>query len=159
MGTAALGCPVERSSASFRQQELSDDKMRTILRPIFPLGCLASILAPIVAIILYPKANWLFAMPVVGIILIVVGIFTQRGPTPAEIADRAERLLDGNFAGWDVDDYEHAYPKDPRLKELWLKTMEIGGLPETWVNIGHEEKDILRKIIAEIRKTRVDAQE
>ncbi len=159
VGTAALGCPAERSSASFRQQEVSDDMMKAILRLIFPLGCVASVLAPIVAIVLYPKANWLFAMPVAGILLIIVGIFTRKGPSPTEIADRAQRLLDGNSSGWDVDDYEHANPKDPHLKELWLKTMEVGSLPETWVNREQEEKNILRKIIAEIRQMRIDTPE
>ena len=126
--------------------------MKGILRVLFRAGCLISLLAPIFAIVLYPKANWLFALPLAGIGLLVFAILTRQGPTPLEVADRAERLLDGNAQGWDVDDYEHMNPKDPKLKDLWLRTMTVGGLPEQWPGLDGEKKNLMREIIAQLRR-------
>ena len=71
---------------------------------------------------------------------------------PTEVADWAERLLDGNYHGWDVDDYEHLYPKGQQLKELWRKTMSVGGPPEEWTRLDDETKKKMREVIAEIRR-------
>jgi hypothetical protein len=110
------------------------------------------VLAPVLAIVLYPRANWLFALPLVGVILLLFAILTRQGPTPLELADRAERLLDGDAQGWDVDDYEHANPKDPTLKELWRRTMAVGGLPEQWPTLDSENKNAMREVIRQMRQ-------
>jgi hypothetical protein len=112
------------------------------------------VIAAVAAIIVYPRANWLFAFPLLGVALVVFGIVTHKQPTPTEIADRAEHLLDGNYAtygGWAVDDYEHLNPKSEKLKDLWRKTMSIGGLPEEWSRLNEEAKSKVREVIVEIR--------
>jgi hypothetical protein len=38
---------------------------------------------------------------------------------PSDMADHLERLLDGTSRGWDVDNYEHLNPADPKLNDLW----------------------------------------
>jgi hypothetical protein len=117
------------------------------------LGCLTSVLAFIIGVVLYPRAKWLFVLPLVGIFLLVLAILTRKGATRTEVADRAEALLNGNSAGSDVDDYEHLNPKPKRLKDLWRKTITIGGLPEEWTRLDDQRKSALRDIIAEIRRS------
>jgi hypothetical protein len=125
--------------------------MEKALNSVFRLGCLVSVIAPIIAVVIYPRANWLFAFLLLGIALIVVGIVTRKQPTSTEVAERAERLLDGSCGGWAVDDYEHLNPKNEQLKDLWRRTMSIGGLPEEWTRLDDETKSRMRKVIAEIR--------
>jgi len=74
-----------------------------------------------------------------------------KDPKPEAVADRAERLLNGTSHGWDVDDYEHLNPHEPRLRELWQRTMAVGGLPEEWVRLDGSKKTELRDIIAAMR--------
>jgi hypothetical protein len=114
--------------------------MEKALYPAFRLGCLVSVIGPIIAVVIYPRANWLFAFLLLGIALIGVGIVTRKQPTPTEIAERAERLLDGSCSGWDVDDYEHLNPKNEQLKDLWRRTMSIGGLPEEWTRLDERRR-------------------
>src|SRR5580704_3432237 len=118
----------------------------------FRAGCLISVIAPIIAIVIYPRAEWLFAFLLIGIVLFVVGVVTRKQTRPTEVADRAERLLDGSYARWDVDDYEHLGAKDEELRNLWRKTMSIGGLPEEWTRLDDETKCKIREVIAEIRR-------
>jgi len=80
------------------------------------------------------------------------GRLTARASKPQELADRAERLLSGSYGRWDVDDYEHLNPKDPHLRELWHKSMMVGGLPEKWVRLDETKKDELRDIIRNLRR-------
>ena len=115
-------------------------------------GCLVSVLAPLIGFVLYPKANWLFAFVLVGIALIVLNVLTAKGPTPQELADRAERLLSGSSQGYDVDEYEHLNPKDPHLRELWHRSMAVGGPPEEWVRLDEEKKNELRDVIRSLRQ-------
>jgi hypothetical protein len=129
--------------------------VKKLLQPIFRAGCLVSVVAPIIAIIVYPSANWLFAFPFLGIALVVFGIVTRKQPTPSGVADRAEYLLngtDGGYGRWAVDDYEHLNPKSEQLKDLWRSTMSIGGLPEEWARLDGETKSKIREVIAEIRR-------
>jgi hypothetical protein len=114
---------------------------------MFGSGCLISVLAPVIGFVLYPRANWLFAFVFVGIALILLNILTAKAPTPQELADRAEHLLNGSYGGWDVDDYEHLNPKDPSLQALWHRSMAVGGLPEEWVRLDEAKKNELRDII------------
>jgi len=116
------------------------------------LGCLVSVLAPILALVLYPTANWLFGFVVIGIAILVVDRITSKDRSPQEVGEFAERLLNGNDSGWDVDDYEHLNPKNPRLRELWQSTMSIGGLPEEWVGLNQEKKNELRAIIQKMKQ-------
>lgn len=119
---------------------------------MFGAGCLVSVLAPIVGIVMYPRANWLFAFVFVGIALILFNILTAKPPMPREVADRAERLLNGDYGSYDVDDYEHLNPKGLRLRELWQRSMAVGGLPEEWVRLNDAKKDELREVIRYLRQ-------
>ena len=130
--------------------------MKKLLQLTFRAGCLSSVIAPVAAIFLYPnpRANWLFAFPLLGVALLVLGVITQKQPTPAEVADRAEHLLngsDGGYGRWEVDDYEHLNPKSKQLKDLWRRTMGIGGLPEEWTRLDDEAKAEMLEVIADIR--------
>jgi hypothetical protein len=82
----------------------------------------------------------------------VLNVLTAKGPTPQELADRAERLLSGSSQGYDVDEYEHLNPKDPHLRELWHRSMAVGGPPEEWVRLDEEKKNELRDIIRSLRQ-------
>jgi hypothetical protein len=114
------------------------------------LGCLASLLALLFAILLYPRANWLFAFVIVGIAVLVLNNRLTKDPTPQALADEIERLLTGKSGGWDVDNFESHRIRDPQLKELWRKSM-LTGLPEEWVGLDEEHKDRLRELIRELR--------
>lgn len=81
-------------------------------------GFLVSIPGPLLAFVLYPRAKWLFALPLIGLPLMVLQILTSREPTPQEIAGRAERILSGTCGAWDVDDYVHLNPKNPAAKPV-----------------------------------------
>jgi len=116
------------------------------------LGCITSLVAPIIGIVVYPRANWLFAFPLLGIALIVVSVVTHKQLTPIQVAERAEHLLNGTYGEWDVDDYEHLNPKNEQLKALWRRTMGIGGLPEGWARLDNEAKSRMREVIAEMKR-------
>jgi len=75
-----------------------------------------------------------------------------RETTPEAVADDIERLLSGNYAAWDVDDYEHLNPRDRDLRELWRRSMQVGGLPEEWVRLDHEHKNELRDIVRHLKQ-------
>ncbi len=83
------------------------------------LGCLLSVLGPLIALVLYPSAKWLFAFALIGVAVLVLNHLLAPDPTPNDVAGRAERLLNGTSAGWDVDDYEHLNPHERRLNDLW----------------------------------------
>jgi hypothetical protein len=123
-----------------------------VKRIFFGGSCLISILAPIIALILYPRANWLFALMVVGVAVFIVAHLTSKDPAPQQVANVAEGLLDGWHHGWDVDDYEHLNPGNRALRDLWQRTMQIGGMPEDWVNLDEERKEQMRALIQEIRR-------
>ena len=116
------------------------------------LGCLISIVAPLLAALLYPRAKWLFAFVLIGVaVLILNGLFVK-DPTPQALADDIERLLTGSYGGWDVDDFESQRIRDPQLRELWRRSMDVGGLPEKWVRLSEEQKSQLREIIRKLRE-------
>ena len=117
----------------------------------FRLGCLVSVLAPVLAIIVYPRAKWLFALIFLGIAILWLDRRLAKDPTPTALADQIERLLVGNYTGWDVDDFEMQPIKNPILKDLHRRCMIIG-LPEEWPRLNQEQKDQLQKIIAELRQ-------
>ena len=115
-------------------------------------GCLASVLALLGFVVLYPRAKWLFALVVLGIALAVLSTRFVKGPTPQAVADDIERLLSGNFGGWDVDDYENLNLRDPDVRELWRRSLEVGGLPEKWVRLDEKKKDGLQDIVRSLRQ-------
>jgi hypothetical protein len=115
------------------------------------LGCLVSVVAPVMAILLYPRANWLFAFVLLGIAVLVLNHWLVKDPTPQALADEIERLLTGKFSGWDVDDFESQRIRDPQLKELLRRTMAVGSAPEEWVGMDEEKKNRMRDIIRELR--------
>jgi hypothetical protein len=115
------------------------------------LGCLASVVAPVMAILLYPRANWLFAFVLLGIAVLVLNHWLVKDPTPQALADEIERLLTGKFSGWDVDDFESRRIRDPQMKELLRSTMAVGSPPQEWVGMDEEKKDRVRDIIRELR--------
>lgn len=121
--------------------------MKRIARILSHLGCLVSVLAPVVALLLYPNANWLFGLALIGIAILAVDFMTSKEPSPQEVGELAQRLLNGSVAGLDVDHYEHLDLKDPILRELWQSTMSIGGLPEEWVGLNQDRKNELLEII------------
>jgi len=127
--------------------------MRTAVKMASRLGCLISVLAPVVAIIVYPRAKWLFALILLGVVILWLDRRLAKDPTPTAMADQIERLLLGNYAGWDVDDFEMLPLKDPVLKEFHGKCMVIG-LPEEWPKLDQQKKDELHQIISELRQMR-----
>ncbi len=126
--------------------------MNRVAKFVCSLGCLTSIVAPLLAVLLYPKANWLFALVLIGIAVLILSVRFAKDPTPQALADEIERLLTGSHGGWDVDNFEHRKIRDPQLRDLWHRTMEIGGLPEEWVRLNEEQKGKLRNIIKQLRE-------
>jgi hypothetical protein len=114
-------------------------------------GCLLSIAGPLLAIFIYPHAKWLFAFVLFGVAVLVFSRFLSRDPTSMELADEMNKLLEGAYGGWDVDDYEHWGIRDAKLREFWYRTMEICPRPEEWVNLDDERKARLRQVIDELR--------
>ena len=114
-------------------------------------GCLVSVLGPILALVLYPRAKWLFAFALIGLVLVVVQILTTKEPTPQEIAELAERILSGTYGARDVDGYEHWNPRTPAVHDLWRSTMSVGGLPEEWVRLDAVKQSEIREIIRQLR--------
>jgi hypothetical protein len=127
--------------------------MKRITKFLAGLGCLISIVGPVIALVLYPAANWLFWLAVIGIAMLVIDFVRSKDCSPHEVGEFAERLLNGNASGLDVDDYEHMNPKDPTLRDLWQSTITIGGLPEEWVALSEEKKSELREIIQKMKWT------
>jgi hypothetical protein len=113
---------------------------------------LVSVLGPILALVLYPRAKWLFAFALIGLALVILQLLTEKEPTPQEIAERAERILSGTYGAWDVDDYEHLNPKTPAVHDLWRSTMSVGGLPEEWVRLDEAKQSEIREIIGRLRE-------
>jgi hypothetical protein len=115
------------------------------------LGCLISVGGPFLALALYPRAKWLFAFVLIGFAVLWLNHRFAKDPTPQALADQIERLLTGNYAGWDVDDFEMKSIRDPQLQDLQHRSLSVG-LPEEWVKLDEERKNQLREVILELRK-------
>jgi hypothetical protein len=126
--------------------------MKRVAKIASGLGCLTSIVAPLLGVLLYPKANWLFALVLIGVAIIVLQVRFAKDPTPEAFADEIQRLLTGNYGGWDVDNFEHRGIRDPQLKDFWHRAMRIGSLPEDWMRLDEKQKDQLRGVIRELRE-------
>ena len=116
------------------------------------MGCLTSLAAPAIGLVIYPRAKWLFLFPLLGSALVALDVWTRKDPIPADVADRADRILSGIYGGHEVDDYEHLNPKSPKLRDLWEATLYIHRLPEEWVGLDEEKKSELRERIRKIRE-------
>jgi hypothetical protein len=121
-------------------------------RLIFRAGCLVSVLGPLIAVVIYPRVNWLFGLLLVGIALLAIIALKSKNATPQEMAELAEGIVNGTSGAWDVDDYEHWNPKDAEVRTLWNRTMTLGGLPEEWVRLDEAQKNELRSIISTLRQ-------
>ncbi|MGB9072032.1 MAG: hypothetical protein WCC22_05135 [Terriglobales bacterium] len=115
------------------------------------LGCLISVAGPFLALVLYPRAKWLFAFVLIGFAVLWLNRRFAKDPTPQALADQVENLLNGNYYGWDVDDFEMQSIRDPQLQDLHRKSITVGGLPEEWVRLNEERKNQMRDIIQELR--------
>ena len=124
--------------------------MKRALKVAAGVGGLTSVGGPLLALILYPKAKWLFAFVLVGFAVLWLNGRLAKDPTPQALADQIERLLEGNFAGWDVDDFERQGIRSPQLKALYLKARSFG-LPEEWINLDGQKKSQLQGIVEELR--------
>ncbi len=115
-------------------------------------GCLLSIVGLVGALLMYPRAKWLFLLPLAVVVLVVLGACFKRQPDPRAVGDFVERLLNGDIGGYDVDDYEILKPRDAALRDLWRKTMEVGGSPEGWVRLDDERKNELRDLAQQMKR-------
>jgi len=129
-----------------------DWQLKRVAQIGFRAGCLVSVLAPVVALVLYPRVNWIFPFALIGVALIVIQILAAKEPTPQEVADLADRILSGTYGDWDIDDYEHLNPRNPALKDLWRSTMSVGGLPEEWVRLDESKQSEIREIVRRLRQ-------
>jgi hypothetical protein len=123
--------------------------MKRVEQFVFRVGCSSSVLALILGLVLYPKAKWLFAFVLLSLLPAALAWRTKE-PSPQEVADLAERILRGECAGWDVDDYEHLNPKDPLVRALWAKTLIE--LPEKWAQLEKGEREVISVAIRQLRE-------
>jgi hypothetical protein len=126
--------------------------MKRIAKFASGLGCLVSVVGPFLAFVLYPRAKWLFAFVLIGFAVLWLNRRLAKDPTPQALADQIEHLLNGEYYGWDVDDFEMQVIRDPQLQDLHRRSMKVGGLPEEWVRLSEEQKNQMREIIKELRR-------
>jgi hypothetical protein len=125
--------------------------MKRALKIASGLGCLISIAAPLLALVLYPRAKWLFAFLLIGFAVLWLNRRFSKDPTPQALADQIESLLTGNYTGkWDVDNFEMQSIRDPQLQDLHSRCMSVA-LPEEWPKLNEARKNLLREIIVELR--------
>jgi hypothetical protein len=115
-------------------------------------GCLMSVVGPLLALVLYPRAKWLFAFVLIGFAILWLNHRFARDPTPQALADQIEHLLNGAYYGWAVDEFEMQIIRDPQLQDLHRRSIKVGGPPEEWVRLSEEQKNQMREIIAELRE-------
>jgi hypothetical protein len=113
-------------------------------------GCLLFVLAPAAGAVLYPRANWLFAIPIVLIAFIVAMAWFSKPPDALYFVERAERLLSDPL-DMDVDEYESLTPQNPEVEGLIQRTFAVGAAPEDWVNLEESKKEEIRALIREMR--------
>jgi hypothetical protein len=126
-------------------------RMKRVIKFAAGLGCLMSVAGPLLALVLYPRAKWLFALVLIGLAVLWLNHRFAKDPTPHALADQIENLLNGDYHGWDVDDFEMQAIRDPLLQDLHRRCMNVG-LPEEWLKLDEEQKNRLREIILELRK-------
>jgi hypothetical protein len=127
--------------------------MEKFAKPAIVLGFVMSVAAPLLGLLLYPRAEWLFALVLPGVAIFVLLSRFAPDPTPIGIATQIERLLNRRgFEEWDVDDFECLRIRDPQLKQLWLKAMGISPRPpEEWGLLNEAEKYKMCEVIRQLR--------
>jgi hypothetical protein len=112
--------------------------MKRALKLASGLGCLISVAGPFLALVLYPRAQWLFGFILIGCVVLWLNRRFAKDSTPQALADQIERLLTGNYAGWDVDDFEMQSIRDPQLQDLQRRSMKVGlpGNGSNWMKSG-----------------------
>ena len=88
--------------------------MRKAIKLGSGVGFALAVLGPLTAVILYPRAKWLFAFALVGVGVLVLNHLLAKDSSPATLADQIEAFLNGKNAGWDVDDFEHQHISNPQ---------------------------------------------
>ena|ERR1035438_127193 len=126
--------------------------MKRVVKFASGFGCLMSVVGPLLALVVYPRAKWLFAFVLIGFAVLWLNHRFAKDPTPQALADQIENLVNGNYHGWDVDDFEMQSIRDPQRQDLHRRSMKVGGLPEEWVKLSEEQKNQMREIIADLRK-------
>ena len=131
--------------------ERERSKVERMANNIIAFGCLGGLVAPFIALAIFPRGKWLFLAPFVAFaLLILLGRF-RKPQTPQFIAGCAEELLEGGGHGFAVDDYEGINPSQGPAYDLWRETFRIGGLPEDWPQLDEWKKEELRQVIAKLR--------
>jgi hypothetical protein len=105
---------------------------------------LVVVAAGLIGLAVYTSAKWPIAILACALLVIVLRFWPRKDVDPREVANRAENLLNGTFGDWDVDDYEHLAVRDPQVREVWQKTLDVGGLPEEWIRLEEDKKSVIR---------------
>ncbi len=87
----------------------------------------------------------------VGVAILALNRLLAKDPSPAALADQIEAFLNGEIAGWNVDDFERQHISNPQLRASWRKSMEIGSQPEGWARLDEEKKHQLRELVRALR--------
>jgi hypothetical protein len=128
-----------------------NERVSKVTRLLTGSGCLLALAGPTLGIFLYPHTKWLFGFVLFGVAVVAFAKFYSKDPRPQELADEIEKLLNGTYNEWAVDDFEHWGIRESRLKDYWRRSMEICPRPEEWINLNEELKQQLRTIIEELR--------
>jgi hypothetical protein len=126
--------------------------MKKVFKLASGVGCLISVIGPILALVTYPRAKWLFAFALIGFAVLWLNRRFANDPTAQALADQIENLLNGHCYGWDVGDFEMQGIRDPQLQDLYRRSIKVGGPPEEWARLSEERKDQMREIIGELRR-------
>jgi len=82
------------------------------------LGCLVGVLGPLIAVLLYPRAKWLFGLVLVGIIVLALNHFLAKKPTREDVAESIESFVNGGGGPWDWDNFISCSIADKELEEV-----------------------------------------
>src|SRR5947209_17734990 len=118
--------------------------MKRVIKFAFGLGCLASVFGPVLAFLLYPKAEWLFGMVVIGPAVLWMNHRLAKHPTPQALADEIERLLTGDYGRWGVGDFENQRIRNCQVEDLPPDAQRILARLDEWVVLDEERKDHFR---------------
>jgi hypothetical protein len=78
---------------------LARRQMKKVVKLASGFGCLISVIGPILALITYPRAKWLFAFILIGFAVLWLNRRFANDPTPQALADQIENLLNGHCYG------------------------------------------------------------
>src|ERR1700742_3770012 len=98
-----------------------------LLQRAYWSAVLVVLVAGLVGLSIYTDAKWPVVILACAAFAIALRFWQKKDIHPKEVAERAQNLLNGTFGHWDVDDYEHLVPRDPQVRNLWQKTLDLGG--------------------------------